>query len=184
MKFKERMKITKRGYQIIGKYCPGLIRAKVIAAGVETLSPFVTIWFSARIINEIAGEADKGRLLLYVLLTIGIQCIFSMTKNAFDKVIHEKESSMWSYFPKIFADKQMTMETESRREPLHVRKWSGAADLGHSGTCESHRGDPFRNLHDRRPVFIKNRRDSVGFLFLDTWNGSDHDSFRHCQCQA
>lgn len=104
------MKITKRGYRIIGEYCPGLIRAKVIAACVETLSPFVTIWFSARIINEIAGERDKGRLILYVLLTIGIQCIFSMTKNAFDKVINEKESSMWSYFPKIFADKQMSMD--------------------------------------------------------------------------
>ena len=110
MKFKKRIEITKRGFDILRTYCPGLIKTKVIAAAVEALSPFVTIWFSAKIINEIAGAKNVNTITLYVLLTISINFTFSMIKNALDKLIDEKESGMWNYFQKIFSDKQMSMD--------------------------------------------------------------------------
>ena len=56
MKLKQRIAVTRRGYALLKTCCPGLIRDKVIAAAVEALAPFVTIWFSAQIINEIAGR--------------------------------------------------------------------------------------------------------------------------------
>lgn len=110
MKFRKRMQITKRGYAILGKYCPGLIRAKVAAAVAEALSPFITIWFSAQIINEIAGDRNTTKLLIYVLATIGIRLILSVVGNTFNKVIEEKQSGMWGYFRKVFSDKQMSMD--------------------------------------------------------------------------
>ena len=58
MKLKERIAVTRRGYRMLAEYCPKLIRTKVIAAAAEALSPFVTIWFSGRIINEITGNRD------------------------------------------------------------------------------------------------------------------------------
>ena len=96
--------------KFINTYTPGLIKAKVISAMIEALSPFVTVWFSARIINEIAGRRNVRALLFYVLLTIGIQFLFSMIKNVMDKIVNEKESGMWDYFPKIFSDKKMSMD--------------------------------------------------------------------------
>ena len=110
MKFRERFAVTGRGYRMLGKYCPGLIRAKVLAAAAEALAPFVTIWFSAGIINEIAGEKNTGRLALLVLLTVGLNFALSMVRNAMNRVIGEKESGMWNHFTKIFADKQMSMD--------------------------------------------------------------------------
>ena len=110
MKFKERIAVTARGYRVLGRYCPGLIRAKVLSAAAETLTPFVTIWFSAGIINEIAGEKRTGRLVLLVLLTVGLNYAFSMIRNAMNRVISEKETGMWNHFTKIFADKQMSMD--------------------------------------------------------------------------
>lgn len=110
MKFKERLAVTGRGYRMLGKYCPGLIRAKVLSALAETLSPFVTILFSAGIINEIAGNRNAGRLVLLVLLTVGLNFALSMLRNAMDRVIGEKEAGMWNNFTKIFADKQMSMD--------------------------------------------------------------------------
>ena len=110
MKLKQRIAVTRRGYSVLGKYCPGLIRAKVISAAAEALSPFVTIWFSARIINEIAGDRNTGTLALLVLLAVGLGFAFSMIRNALNRVITEKESGMWNNFPKIFADKQMSMD--------------------------------------------------------------------------
>ena len=112
MNIKKRIEITKRGYRILGKYCPGLIRAKVLAAAAGALAPFATIWFSAMIINEIAGEKRTGILTLYVCLTIGLAFVLHLVKNSLAKVASNKESEMWNYFPKIFADKQMSMDFE------------------------------------------------------------------------
>ena len=109
MNIKKRIDITKRGYRILGKYCPGLIRAKVLAVAAGSILPFATILFSAMIINEIAGKKRIGMLVLYVSLTIGITFAFHMIKNAFEKVANTKEAGMWNYFSKIFSDKQMSM---------------------------------------------------------------------------
>ena len=109
MKLKERLAVTGRGYRMLGEYCPGLIRAKVLSAAAEALSPFVTIWFSAGIINEIAGEKRVVRLVLLVVLTVGLNFALSMIRSAMDRVTGEKESGMWNDFSKIFADKQMSM---------------------------------------------------------------------------
>ncbi|MBR4776235.1 MAG: ABC transporter ATP-binding protein, partial [Lachnospiraceae bacterium] len=92
MNIKKRIEITKRGYKILGKYCPGLIRAKVLAAAAGALAPFATIWFSAMIINEIAGEKRTGMLTLYVCLTIGLAFILHLVKNSLAKVASNKES--------------------------------------------------------------------------------------------
>ena len=117
MKLSKRIRVTRRGYRILAACCPGLIRAKVLSAAVESLSPFVTIWFSAKIINEIAGARDVDRLTLYVLLVIGINFVLSMVKNAMDKVVTDKEGGMWGYFSKVFSDKQMEMDFVDLENP-------------------------------------------------------------------
>lgn len=110
MSLKKRIAITRRGYSILNTYVPGLIRAKVISAAIAALTPFVTIWFSARIINEMLGTRSAGVLIFYVLMTIGIHFAFSMTKNVTDRIVDEKEAGMWNCFRKIFSDKQMSMD--------------------------------------------------------------------------
>lgn len=110
MNFRKRIEITRRGYGVLHTYVPGLIRAKVFSAVAEALLPFISIWFSARIINELLGERNKKMLVLYVVLAVGIHFIFSMVKNVYDKIVDEKQSGMWSYFNKIFTDKQMSMD--------------------------------------------------------------------------
>ena len=79
MKIQKRIEITKRGYALLNKYVPGLVMAKAIAVVLETLSPFVTVWFSARIINELENKGysmeyvgvlrfDRYRLKMYKLI--------------------------------------------------------------------------------------------------------------------
>lgn len=110
LNLKERIQITKRGYSILGEYCPGLVRAKVLSAFIEAILPFVTIWFSARIINEIASFKRIEKLIEYVAIAILINFIIMITKSVIDKIIGAKESSMWDCFSKIFSDKQMTID--------------------------------------------------------------------------
>ena len=110
MKFRKRMEITKRGYRLLHTYTPGLIRAKTVSAVIEGLFPFVSIWFSAQIINELMGERRQGVFLGYILAITGIHFLFSMIKNVSDKVGNEKEADMWNQFRKIFTDKQLSMD--------------------------------------------------------------------------
>ncbi|MBP5609419.1 MAG: ABC transporter ATP-binding protein [Lachnospiraceae bacterium] len=130
MKLDKRIKLTQRGYKLLKEYCPGLIEAKVWASAAEALSPFVTIWFSARIINEIAGERNLSRLGIYVILTVIINFALSMLKNALNKVVDEKESGMWNYFPKIFADKQMSLDyTDLEDQEIQKKKQKAQENL-------------------------------------------------------
>lgn len=117
MKFRKRIEITKRGYELLGKYTPGLIRAKTASAVVEALSPFVTVWFSARIINELMNSRRPDVILAYVIAVIVIHLVFSMIKNVMDKIVNDKESGMWDYFGKIFSDKQMSMDYVDLENP-------------------------------------------------------------------
>ena len=110
MKFRKRMEITRRGYRLLHTYTPGLIRAKTVSAVIEALFPFVSIWFSAQIINELMGERRQGVFLGYILAVTGIHFLFSMIKNASDKVGDEKEADMWNQFRRIFTDKQLSMD--------------------------------------------------------------------------
>lgn len=110
MKFRKRMEITRRGYRLLHTYTPGLIRAKTVSAVIEGLFPFVSIWFSAQIINELMGERRQGVFLGYILAITGIHFLFSMIKNVSDKVGDEKEADMWNQFRKIFTDKQLSMD--------------------------------------------------------------------------
>lgn len=110
MKFRKRMEITKRGYRLLHTYTPGLIRVKTVSAVIEGLFPFVSIWFSAQIINELLGERRQGVFSGYILAITGIHFLFSMIKNVSDKVGDEKEADMWNQFLKIFTDKQLSMD--------------------------------------------------------------------------
>lgn len=121
MKIKKRIDIIKRGYAILNAYVPGLIKAKVISAIIESLTPFATIWFSARIIDEMLGERNTKILLFYILMIIGIHFVFSMTRNVMDKIVDEKQAGMWNYFRKVFSDKQMSMDYVDL-EDLDVQK--------------------------------------------------------------
>ena len=130
MKLDKRIQLTMRGYGLLKKYCPGLIAAKVWASAAEALAPFVTIWFSARIINEIAGERNVYRMWIYVLVTVIIHFVLSMLKNALNKVVDEKESGMWNYFPKIFADKQMRLAyTDLEDQEIQKKKQKAQENL-------------------------------------------------------
>ena len=110
MTVKQRYKIAIRGYQILAKYCPGLIESKTISAAIESISPFINIWFSAKIINEISNYKRVNMLGIYVIMIVVINFVLLIIKNVVDRISGVKEASMWNCFSKIFCDKQMSVD--------------------------------------------------------------------------
>ena len=110
MPLKKRAALTARGYRMLGGYCPGLVRDKALCALILAVQPLFTVWFSARILDEIAGSRRAEILLGYALATLAGNFVLQLFKSAVEKVCGQKEAQMWALFGKVFSDKQMRMD--------------------------------------------------------------------------
>lgn len=110
MPIAKRISVTMRGFSILKQYCPGLAQEKAAYELINSIQPFVSIWFTARIVNEISSQRRFNTILLYVLGTVLINFICTLLKSIINHVCNEKESQMWSWFGKIFSDKQMSLD--------------------------------------------------------------------------
>ena len=114
---RERIAITARGSRILEEYCPGLVKGKALMALVSSLQPFASIWFSAKIINEISSSRDIGKIIFYVASVILLNFTASLVKGFIDRLSSAKESQMFTFFGKVFADKQLSMDYVDLENP-------------------------------------------------------------------
>ena len=121
MSFGERVRITKRGFGILRKYCPGLAEQKALYEFIHSLQPFITIWFSARIVDELTNQCRKDYIAFYVICVITINFICTVFQNVLLHVCNEKESQMWNWFEKVFSDKQMSLDYDDL-EDVSIQK--------------------------------------------------------------
>ena len=121
MSFGERIRITKRGFGILRKYCPGLSEQKALYEFIHSLQPFITIWFSARIVDELTNHCRKDYIASYVICVITINFICIVFQNVLLHICNEKESQMWIWFEKVFSDKQMSLDYDDL-EDVSIQK--------------------------------------------------------------
>ena len=121
MSFCERIRITKRGFGILRKYCPGLSEQKALYEFIHSLQPFITIWFSARIVDELTNHCRKDYIASYVICVITINFICIVFQNVLLHICNEKESQMWIWFEKVFSDKQMSLDYDDL-EDVSIQK--------------------------------------------------------------
>ena len=110
LSIKERIKITGRGIGILRKYCPGLAGGKAVSALLAAMQPLLSVWISAMLINELAGERRMNYIVAYVVAVVLGNFLLLLTKSMVDRVTEEKEAQMWNFFGMVFADKSMTMD--------------------------------------------------------------------------
>lgn len=63
---REALKLNYRALVIWQRLCPRLLLSIAASSAFQALSPYVTIWLSARIINELAGNRNPKELLRLV----------------------------------------------------------------------------------------------------------------------
>lgn len=98
MTITKRISVTMRGFSILKQYCPGLAQGKAMYELINSVQPFVSIWFTAQIVNEISSQRRLKTILLYVLGAVLINFICALLKSIINHVCNEKESQMWSWF--------------------------------------------------------------------------------------
>ena len=110
LSMRERFAITVRGFGMLKRYCPGLVRDKAVYELISSLQPFVFVWFSARILDEIMVEKRIEALAVLVCGIVLINFLCAACKGLLKRVGDEKEALMWCWFGRIFSDKQMSLD--------------------------------------------------------------------------
>jgi len=110
MSIQKRISVTMRGFGILKQYCPGLAQGKALYEFINSVQPFLSVWFSAQIINEIATHRRIKTVIIYVAGVVLANFICAVIKSMLHRICNEKESQMWSWFGKIFSDKQMSLD--------------------------------------------------------------------------
>lgn len=99
-----------RGFRLLKQYCPGLAQGKALYEFINSVQPFLSVWFSAQIINEISTHRRINTVMIYVIGVVLANFICAVIKSMIYRICSEKESQMWSWFGKIFSDKQMSLD--------------------------------------------------------------------------
>lgn len=110
MSIQKRISVTMRGFAVLKQYCPGLAQGKALYELIHSIQPFLSVWFTARIINELSAQRRIQTVLAYVFGVVLTNFICAVSKSMINRVCNEKESQMWSWFGKIFSDKQMSLD--------------------------------------------------------------------------
>lgn len=61
-----------RGLKLIAEYVPGLVPSTVLNSLVKALSPYATIWLSAQLLEELAGQCRASVLWKWVIATLAV----------------------------------------------------------------------------------------------------------------
>ncbi len=106
----ETLRIHWRAARDMEKYCPGMAMACVLHAIVKAISPYTTIWFSAQLLNELAGSRRYEELLRWVLLTIGITAVMQLLTHLTGCWQRNTVSKFWIRQENIYTDKFFSMD--------------------------------------------------------------------------
>ena len=107
---KETFQIHWRAYKDVSHLCPGVFAVTAIHSIAKAISPYVTVFFSARIINELAGLRQMDELVSLVvtaLISIGAMTLVTGLLLRWREVISDQYTYRKYH---LFADKMLSMD--------------------------------------------------------------------------
>lgn len=99
-----------RGLKLIAEYVPGLVPSTVLNSLVKALSPYATIWLSAQLLEELAGQCRASVLWKWVIATLAVTAALGVV-NALLKRWNDIAGDL--YYPqkkRIITDKFFSMD--------------------------------------------------------------------------
>jgi len=89
---------------------PGLFLSSTIYKPLEALAPYVPIWFSARVISELAGNRDPHELWKWVILTLAATVLTTLTVALVKRWHFAHVNGCWVRFHHAPAEKFTRMD--------------------------------------------------------------------------
>ena len=99
-----------RAWKILFKPCKGTFVSIFLSALTAAASPLVTIWFSAQLLNELAGSRNPAALRNWVLLTLGATAGLMLLNAILQHWREAEESTFSAKMQSVFGKKRLDMD--------------------------------------------------------------------------
>lgn len=129
----ETLKLNYRALQIYYKHYPKIVLSHFACTIWTALTPYVRIYLSALIIDELAGERDVSRLQYLVLLTLGVSAFISLISAFINKWKEVHDGGLWYKIEAIYAKKLFDMDYASLDETKTADLLSNIRQNGNGG---------------------------------------------------
>ena len=107
---KEVFRVHRRAFVDLNQYCPGLFLSLTLHAIAKSISPYVTVYMSARIINELAGLQRPEILWKLVLLTLICTAAATLLTGLLYRWEQSNISKYYTRKQRVFTDKLLSMD--------------------------------------------------------------------------
>lgn len=99
-----------RAWKTLFKPCKGAFVSIFLSAFTAAASPLVTIWFSAQLLNELAGSRNPAALRNWVLLTLGATAGIMLLNAILQHWREAEESTFSAKMQSVFGKKRLDMD--------------------------------------------------------------------------
>ena len=115
--FRETLRATLRAYKIWNRYAPNLLTATALHSVFSALSPYVPVYFSAQILNELAGARNPERLTTLVLLTLSVTAALALVTALLRRWKEVCSSAKYQRDLFVQIDKMLSMDFQAADAP-------------------------------------------------------------------
>ncbi len=106
----EMIKLNNRAFKIFYKHYPQMLLSRFISVIWTSLTPYVGIYLSALVINELAGGRDARRLQLLVLITLISAAVIALGEAFLNKWKETQNAGLWLKVEHLFSEKLFNLD--------------------------------------------------------------------------
>ena len=107
---RETLSIHLRAAKDVNRIAPGLFLSAVLSSAAEALSPYVTIWLSAQLINELASARNAQTLMRWAILIVTVTALLGLVKAVLNRWHGARASMFYQMYHNLFTEKFLTMD--------------------------------------------------------------------------
>ena len=130
--FKTAVAYTRRGLSIWWEAAPEVLASGWVREGVDALFPYLPLYFTARLVNAIAGGGDVWIMLAALLASTAAVAAVQAAVHCWDETM--RRAHQWPAWNRIFFDKLLSMDFCDIDDPKNqalrtqidqLRNWGG-----------------------------------------------------------
>ncbi len=99
-----------RAWKIWRKMTPNLFLSKLLSSVVQSATPILTLWISARLINELAGACRQEVLWQWVIIQLGCLAVLSIVKGGLKCWSDYEEQAASAVEERVYMDKMLSLD--------------------------------------------------------------------------
>ena len=110
IKLSDAFRTNLRAFSLFHKHCPGMFLSITLHSIFSSVFTYIPIWFSAQIINELAGQRRGNVLANWVILSLLVIAAANLITAALERWKNARSYAQYYRFVGILAEKMHTMD--------------------------------------------------------------------------